>query len=88
MNNVCNNKSKLMRKIQQHGFALVEANLFLDGHPNCKKALAYFNRQKDAYNKYVAEYETEFGPITAASSATCNQWTWVQGPWPWEREAN
>lgn len=88
MNNSCNNRSKLLRKIQHHGFALVEANLYLDGHPYCTKALEYYNRQKALYDKYVAEYEETYGPLTAHSGAGCDSWKWIQGPWPWEREAN
>ena len=89
MNNCgCNNKSKLLKKIQQHGFALVEANLYLDCHPYCKKALEYFKCNKIKYDMYVAEYETNYGPLTAHLGVGCDEWKWVQGPWPWEREAN
>lgn len=89
MNNMnCNNRSRLLRKIQQHSFALVEATLFLDGHPNCQRALQYFACQKAAYDKYVAEYEQNYGPLTAHSGANCDTWKWIQGPWPWESEAN
>lgn len=87
-NNNCNNRTQLLRRIQQLGFTLVEANLYLDGHPYCTKALEYFKRQKTAYDKYVAEYEVTYGPLTAHSIAECDSWKWIQGPWPWEREAN
>ena len=88
MNNNCNSRSKLLRKIQQHGFAVVEANLFLNGHPYCKKALEYFKCQKAAYDRCVAKYESEYGPLTAHVGVECDEWKWVKGPWPWEREAN
>ena len=89
MNNSCgcNSASKLMRKIQQHSFAIVEATLYLDCHPNCAKALEYFKRHKIAYNKYIAEYEANYGPLTANVGANCESWNWIQGPWPWEMEA-
>lgn len=90
MNNNCScgNRAKLLRKIQKHGFALVEANLYLDGHPYCTRALEYFKCQKAKYDMYVAEYEANYGPLTASSSNCDSGWNWVQGPWPWEREAN
>ena len=88
MNNNCNNRLRLLRKIQHHSFALVEANLFLDTHPYCKKALEYFKCQKAKYDMYVTEYEANYGPLTANVDAECDEWKWVQGPWPWEREAN
>ena len=92
MNNMgnmnCGNRSRLMHKIQQHSFALVETTLFLDGHPNCQKALRYFDCQKALYDKYVAEYEQNFGPLSPHSGAGSDTWQWIQGPWPWESEAN
>ena len=88
MNNNCVSRATLMRQIQQHGFALVEANLYLDCHPYCKKAIEYFKCQKALYDKYVAEYENNFGPLTAHASYDCEEWKWVKEPWPWEREAN
>ena len=38
--------------------------------------------------KYAAEYEAAYGPLTIASQTDCGAWKWVQGPWPWESEAN
>ena len=89
MNNTnCSARNKLLRKIQKHSFALVEAHLFLDGHPNCQRALEYFTCQKEMLDRYVAEYEETYGPLTARSGACNDSWKWIQGPWPWEREAN
>lgn len=87
MNNNCMNRQKLMRKIQQHGFAMLEAALYLDGHPNCPKALRYYNMQRDHYMRHVSEYESAYGPLTIKGN-TGDSWKWVQGPWPWESEAN
>ena len=89
MNNTnCSVRNQLLRKIQKHSFALVEAQLFLDGHPSCKRALEYFSCQKELYDRYVAEYEEKFGPLTPCSGVGNDSWKWIQGPWPWEREAN
>jgi len=88
MNRNCNTRTSLLCKIQQHGFAVVEANLYLDGHPYCTKALEYFKCQKAAYDKHVAEFEELYGPLTAHAGADCDSWKWIQGPWPWESEAN
>ncbi len=81
------NRQRLMRKIQQHGFAMLEAGLYLDGHPSCPKAMQFFNKQREIYLKLVEEYETTFGPLTMKGDYG-NVWNWVQGPWPWESEAN
>ena len=87
MTNTCMNRHKLMRKIQQHGFAMLEAALYLDGHPNCQKALNYYNKQKEYYTGYVSEYETTYGPLSLKGN-TGDTWNWIPGPWPWESEAN
>lgn len=87
MNNNCQARQKLLRKIQQHGFAMLEAGLYLDGHPNCTRALQYFDKQRDAYMSYLNEYEEAYGPLTMENNTGCS-WNWIQGPWPWESEAN
>ena len=34
----------LLRKIQQYDFSLKELNLYLDTHPDCRRALAMFRK--------------------------------------------
>ncbi len=81
------NRERLMREIQEVGFALVDTNLFLDSHPDCSIALDFFRDMQVKYAKLTADYEMEFGPLTAFDTDTEQGWTWVQGPWPWELEA-
>lgn len=88
MHNNSSARSALLRKIQQHYFAMVEAGLYLDAHPRCRKALEYFEKQKTAHDMYVAEYETTYGPLTFNAGKMGDCWNWIQGPWPWECEAN
>lgn len=82
-----NERSKLLRKIQALGFCVIEANLFLDTHPDDRKALMYFKKHRDMYNECVAAFEQQYGPLTA-NAVDCDRWTWVDCPWPWETEAN
>ena len=35
-------RARLLRQVQNHSFALNEAALYLDGHPDNQKARAYF----------------------------------------------
>ena len=80
------NKENAMKKVQAYSFALVEANLYLDGHPMDKRALKYYNDMKEAYEKAAEEYEKNFGPLTLASDHVTdnNTWQWVNHPWPWQ----
>lgn len=78
---------QLMRDVQNVAFLVKEAQLFLDTHPDDAKALSYF----DYYNKLLAtltaEYESKFGPITVYGVNVEDGWSWIEQPWPWEKEA-
>ncbi len=81
------NKEALLEKIQALSFAKTEAELFLDAHPTNKLALDYFHKTLDALLAATAEYEANFGPLTAAG-ASRERWNWIDGPWPWQREGD
>lgn len=83
-----NARAALLRHVQMHGFAMTEAGLYLDGHPDCRRALEYFRRQCELYQKYATEYEAVYGPLTNMAQTDSETWNWAQGPWPWESEAN
>lgn len=78
-------RDMLFKAIQQYDFALYELNLYLDTHPNCSKALGYFNKYNElrttAYNEYIKKY----GPLTAKDNSSLSKWQWIDQPWPWER---
>lgn len=78
----------LLRRIQMYDFMLYEMILFLDTHPGCSDALELFRKYKALRDKAYAEYAAEFGPIISEQAASGDRWTWTDGPWPWEREAN
>ena len=90
----CNQKNqmreKLLKKIQALCFTLYELNLYLDSHPTCKSALAYYKKVKCELSELQKQYEEAFGPITAGADidASSDTWSWVENPWPWENEYN
>lgn len=75
----------LLQKIKQYDFALKELNLFLDTHPNCRRALASFEKYKKLREEAVADYIRNFGPITPDQNTDTQRWSWIDSPWPWER---
>lgn len=87
MSEVCNDKKTLFQKIHECEFMMIDLGLYLDTHPDCTEALTAFHKHQALYEKYAAEYERLFGPLTfyQVNSDTC--WTWQQLPWPWEMEA-
>jgi len=83
-----NQRSQLLNQIQAHDFAIYETALYLDGHPNCKRALAFYNKEKELVSALKREYEQKFGPLTIYSNNSNDTWYWVDSPWPWEMEGN
>ena len=59
-----------MQKVYETGFALDEATLYLDTHPEDSQAMEYYQYVKRASQSAVSAYE--------------QTWTWVNDPWPWE----
>lgn len=81
-----NKKNSLKRHIQALDFAIYEMVLFLDTHPNDRRAQTAFNDYTRRRAAAVKEYEAAFGPyITrAADERPDGRWNWIDGPWPWE----
>ncbi len=76
----CNMREELMSLY----FVIVELELYLDGHPNNKDALARYRCAVDEYTALCAKFEAEYGPIMARNNNSSNEWLWVKEPWPWE----
>ncbi len=79
-------QSEMMKQIMHTEFALVDLNLFLDTHPDCREALELFTKLAASLKSLKADYETKFGPLYAWSSRNETPFQWVeQGrKWPWE----
>ena len=78
----------LLKEIQAEDFAVYEAALYLNGHPTCQEALAYYCQHKREAALLREQYEQNFGPLTIYGNNNSGCWHWVDGPWPWEKEAN
>lgn len=77
------NKCELMRRIQELNFAMNEAELFLDTHPENRQALDYQRMVMEKLDLAMEEYQNRFGPIVK-EAVKGDRWTWVDGPWPWQ----
>ena len=82
------NRTQLVNLLRAHDFAVYEAALYLDGHPDSKDALEYWQKEAQTAKELRREYEKCFGPLTLYSGQNNERWAYVQSPWPWEREAN
>lgn len=81
----CSNEM-MLKQVNETGFAMVDANLYLDTHPCDANALNYYNKMAEEYRCALAAYEAQFGPLRASESRDSSYWSWVSGPWPWEGE--
>lgn len=77
---------QLFRKINEVSFAVYEALLYLDTHPDDPEALSYFRKYSKQRIEALREYARRFGPLTidtAKDHDSCS-FAWMQQPWPWE----
>ena len=79
-----NEQRKLMNRIQNTCFVIQETALYLDTHPQCRKALRYYNIAIREREDAIRQYEARFGPVSIHGNQDENCWRWVTEPWPWE----
>ena len=80
-------RSPLMRRLQELDLALIDTGLYLDAYPDNRDALCYFARLTEERARVLAEYERQYGPMTLFGAGEKNgMWDWTRLPWPWENE--
>ncbi len=86
--NSCNQEQDLMKQIQQISFLLVDLNLYLDNHPDCRQALEDYNILVEAMDELRKVYTQKYGPIMNFGTAKSDcPWQWADDqPWPWENK--
>lgn len=78
-------QKQMLQQLMACGFTAVELNLFLDTHPDDRKALTDYNDTVKKYGDMRQQYESKYGPLTNFGLAPSQMpWQWVQEPWPWE----
>ncbi|MCL2034903.1 MAG: spore coat protein CotJB [Oscillospiraceae bacterium] len=81
-----NDRMILLKRVQVCDFALNDAALFLDTHPEDKDALDFYKKHLRLREEAAKEYTSKYGPITKADYDGGPRWTWIDGPWPWQNE--
>lgn len=79
-----NDRQRLFAFIEETAFAIDDVILYLDTHPEDCQALEYYENYKKLYQEAVREYTQLYGPLSRNDVDTCDYWTWVSEPWPWE----
>lgn len=81
-----NEQKTLLSRIAICDFVLTETALFLDTHPDCAEALAFYAKHLEMKKKAEEEYTRRFGMLKHCDYRDQDTWQWVEGPWPWEYE--
>ena len=77
-----NIRREMADKIKSLDFAITELALYLDTHPEDKKALCLHKKYCKECKDLKDKYQKVYGPLTNAYP--CNKWRWIEEPWPWE----
>ncbi len=75
-------KEELLSEIRCHEFAITELALYLDTHPEDRKALCLHKKYCNELEEMKDIYQRIYGPLTI--TYPCNKWRWLEEPWPWE----
>ena len=78
----------LMKKLKEVDFAIIETALYLDAYPKCRKALDYYKQLIKERGMLAEAINHKCGPMTIRDNEERDSWSWVEGPWPWEADAN
>lgn len=80
-------RTRLMRMIQQYDFSMYDLALYLDTHPKCSRALDRYNNLKEVRAEAANEYVKKYGPLNHhdVDANKTGTWNWISSPWPWER---
>lgn len=81
-------RAELLKKIQSYRFAAYDLLLYLDTHPDDKKAFEMFSEMVKKMNDCIKVYQEKYGPLTAFAAAEFDEFKWLDSPWPWQKEAN
>lgn len=82
-----NERELLMKKLSGAGFAALEMQLYLDTHKNDVSAFKSMQEYLKMAKEYRAEYEQNFGTLTARDLYGDTDFDWLNAPWPWENES-
>ncbi len=77
-------RMELLEQVMALGFTLLELNLFLDTHPDDKKALQKFQEALVSYNSVRKQYVEKYGPLIYTDLTSTKSWEWINEPWPWQ----
>lgn len=79
-------KQQALQDIRRRQFALIDAGMYLNSHPDDQNALQYYRTMRRQKEQADAAYQKHFGALTLSQAGQGERWDWIDDPWPWEGE--
>ena len=73
---------KLMCAIMEASFFAQDLKLYLDTHPDDKRAIEMYREAIKQYQACKAAFEDSFWPLQASSAGKDGCWDWLDGNFP------
>ena len=73
-------REEMLMQIREYNFSIIELALYLDTHPEDKKALCLHKEYCKTLKDLEDKYQKVYGPLTI--KYPCNKWRWLEEPWP------
>ena len=73
-----------MTQLQMLNFAIQDLALYLDTHRDDQEALELYRSYQQMYRECREQYQKKYGPLNQQTVDDCQQYRWLDDPWPWE----
>lgn len=77
-------REQLLHYINVVSFQVVDAQLFLDTHPDCEEAEKHFRHYLELRKDAMKLFARKYGPLTIDCAVESEGWRWSDVPLPWE----
>lgn len=78
-----NEREAKLFNVMQYAFAITDLNLYLDTHPEDRRALNMLKELIKEENMAKQEYVKMYGPLKI-NEVSGDKFDWINGPWSWE----
>ena len=68
-------------------FAAHDLSLYLDTHADDREAFEVYRDLLRLAEEGKRRYVQRFGPVCKSDLVDADSYTWLNGPWPWERDS-
>ncbi len=83
-NNSQNINVPLLMEIMELQFTVLELVLYLNTHPEDRRALKNHNKYARRLSDLLEKYQNKYQPLVNEYPGADYPWNWINEPWPWE----